>query len=85
MICMKGFDALAIWALVEAHYRGVKRPLQLALSYDEEVGCRSAPPMIDRMLEVLPKASAVIVGELISGQSPHTKAGSCNFMLVNWL
>lgn len=60
---MKGFDALAIWALVEAQHRGVKRPLQLALSYDEEVGCVGAPPMIDRMLEVLPKASAVIVGE----------------------
>lgn len=60
---MKGFDALSIWALVEAHHRGVKRPLQLALSYDEEVGCVGAPPMIDRMLEVLPKASAVIVGE----------------------
>jgi len=60
---MKGFDALAIWALVEAHHRGVKRPLQLALSYDEEVGCVGAPPMIDRMLQVLPKASAVIVGE----------------------
>ena len=60
---MKGFDALAIWTLVEAHHRGVKRPLQLALSYDEEVGCTGAPPMIDRMGEVLPKASAVIVGE----------------------
>lgn len=60
---MKGFDALSIWALVEAQHRGVKRPLQLALSYDEEVGCVGAPPMIDRMLEVLPKASAVIVGE----------------------
>ncbi|MGR3505123.1 MAG: acetylornithine deacetylase [Paracoccaceae bacterium] len=60
---MKGFDALAIWALVEAHHRGVKRPLQLALSYDEEVGCVGAPPMIERMLDVLPKASAVIVGE----------------------
>lgn len=60
---MKGFDALAIWALVEAQHRGVKRPLQLALSYDEEVGCVGAPPMIERMLEVLPKASAVIVGE----------------------
>jgi acetylornithine deacetylase len=60
---MKGFDALSIWALVEAHHRGVKRPLQLALSYDEEVGCTGAPPMIDRMLQVLPKASAVIVGE----------------------
>ena len=60
---MKGFDALAIWALVEARHRGVKRPLQLALSYDEEVGCTGAPPMIDRMLDVLPRASAVIVGE----------------------
>ena len=60
---MKGFDALSIWALVEAHRRGVTRPLQLALSYDEEVGCLGAPPMIDRMVETLPKASAVIVGE----------------------
>lgn len=60
---MKGFDALAIWALVEAHYKGVTRPLQLALSYDEEVGCTGAPPMIERMLETLPRASAVIVGE----------------------
>ncbi|WP_050602795.1 acetylornithine deacetylase [Ruegeria sp. 6PALISEP08] len=60
---MKGFDALAIWALVEAHYAGVQRPLQLALSFDEEVGCTGAPPMIKAMQEGLPKGSAVIVGE----------------------
>ena len=60
---MKGFDALAIWALIEAHYRKLNRPLQLALSYDEEVGCLGAPPMIDKMLEHLPKATSVIVGE----------------------
>ena len=60
---MKGFDALSLWALVEAHHNGVQRPLQLALSYDEEVGCLGAPPMIDEMLQTLPKASAVIVGE----------------------
>jgi acetylornithine deacetylase len=60
---MKGFDALAIWAVVEASYSPLARPLQLALSYDEEVGCLGAPPMIEKMLEVLPKASAVIVGE----------------------
>lgn len=60
---MKGFDALAIWALVEARHRGVSRPLQLALSYDEEVGCIGAPPMIEAMQPVLPKGSAVIVGE----------------------
>lgn len=60
---MKGFDALAIWALVEAQYAGVARPLQLALSYDEEVGCIGAPPMIERMLEVLPRAAIAIIGE----------------------
>ena len=60
---MKGFDALAIWALVEAHRRGVKRPLQLALSFDEEIGCTGAPPMIEAMQPLLPKGSAVIVGE----------------------
>ncbi|MCH2095204.1 MAG: acetylornithine deacetylase [Rhodobacteraceae bacterium] len=60
---MKGFDALALWALVEAHYRGVTRPLQLALSYDEEIGCTGAPPLIEAMQGVVPKATAVIVGE----------------------
>lgn len=60
---MKGFDALAIWTLVEAHQRGVTRPLQIALSYDEEVGCAGAPPLIAAMQGVLPKAADVIVGE----------------------
>ena len=59
---MKGFDALAIWAIVEAQHRGVTRPLQIALSYDEEVGCTGAPPLIEAMAE-LPKASDVLVGE----------------------
>ena len=60
---MKGFNALAVWALVEAQRRGVSRPLQLALSYDEEVGCTGAPPMIRTMQEVVPKGSAAIIGE----------------------
>ena len=59
---MKGFDALAIWALVEAKRRGVTRPLQIALSYDEEIGCAGAPPLIEAM-QVLPRAADVIVGE----------------------
>jgi acetylornithine deacetylase len=60
---MKGFDALAIWALAEAAGAGLCRPLQLALSYDEEVGCTGAPPMIDALRGDLPGAAAVIVGE----------------------
>lgn len=61
---MKGFDALALWAVPLALEKGIKRPFQIALSYDEEVGCIGAPPMIDHMLgSEMPKASTVIVGE----------------------
>ena len=60
---MKGFDALAIWALVEAQYRGLARPLQIALSFDEELGCKGAPPLIAAMRSVLPVGGPVIVGE----------------------
>lgn len=74
---MKGFVALSIWALVEGQLRGLSTPLQLALSYDEEIGCTGAPPMIAAMQGVLPKGSAVIVGEpsnmgLITGHKGGT-------------
>jgi acetylornithine deacetylase len=60
---MKGYVALSVWALVRAQKTGVRRPVQLALSYDEEVGCTGAPPMIETMGQVLPKGSAALIGE----------------------
>lgn len=60
---MKGFVALAVWALAEGQGRGLARPLQLALSYDEELGCTGAPPMIAAMGEVLPKGDIALIGE----------------------
>lgn len=60
---MKGFDALALAAVPLALDADLQRPLQIALSYDEEIGCTGAPPMIDRMVDQLPRAAAVIVGE----------------------
>ncbi|MDF2140074.1 acetylornithine deacetylase [Paenirhodobacter sp. CAU 1674] len=59
---MKGFDALALAALAAAARRPLKRPLQLALSHDEELGCIGCIPMIEAMAD-LPRASAVVVGE----------------------
>ena len=76
---MKGYDALAIWALVEAHHAGVRRPLQIALSFDEEVGCTGAPPMIEAMQGVLPKGSAVIVGEPSRMQAVTGHKGGIGF------
>ncbi len=60
---MKGFDALALAAVPAMQSANLKRPIQIAMSYDEEVGCIGAPFMIDKMREHLPKAAAVIVGE----------------------
>jgi len=60
---MKGFDALALATVGPALERGLKRPIQIALSHDEEVGCVGAPPMIDALKPVLPKAAAAIIGE----------------------
>jgi acetylornithine deacetylase len=58
---MKGYVALAVWALVEAARHGVGRPLQLALSYDEELGCTGAPPMIETMQDVVPKGEIALI------------------------
>ncbi len=76
---MKGFDALAIWALVEAQHAGLKRPLQIALSFDEEIGCTGAPPMIAAMQKVLPKGSAAIIGEPSTMQAVTGHKGGTGF------
>ncbi|MDH5530724.1 MAG: acetylornithine deacetylase [Paracoccaceae bacterium] len=70
---MKGFVALALAAVPMALAAGVKRPLQIALSYDEEVACDGCISMVEEMAANLPRAAAVVVGEpsrmkIITGQ-----------------
>jgi acetylornithine deacetylase len=60
---MKGFDAIALALVPEMLEAGLKRPVHIALSYDEEVGCIGARVMIDAMVAAGLKPSAVIVGE----------------------
>ncbi len=60
---MKGFLALSLAALPRAQAAPLKRPLQLALSYDEEVGCIAVIDLIEAMGRHLPRAGAVVVGE----------------------
>ncbi|WP_284164434.1 acetylornithine deacetylase [Frigidibacter sp. SD6-1] len=60
---MKGFVALMLAAVPMATAAGVRRPLQLAISYDEERGCTGCVGMVEEMAKVLPRAAAVIVGE----------------------
>ena len=58
---MKGFLALAL-AAVPLFKQGAK-PVHLAFSYDEEVGCLGAPAMIEAMAAKLPKPALAIIGE----------------------
>ena len=77
---MKGFDALALSAVPLALERGIKRPLQIALSRDEEIGCIGAPEMIDHMVASgLPRASAAIIGEPSMMKAVTGHKGSTGF------
>ncbi|MEH6789856.1 acetylornithine deacetylase [Parasphingorhabdus sp.] len=58
---MKGFIALAL-AAVPSFKQGT-RPVHLAFSYDEEVGCLGAPAMIEAMTATLPAPALAIIGE----------------------
>jgi acetylornithine deacetylase len=60
---MKGFDALGLALVPDMLKADLKRPIHLALSYDEEIGCIGAPFMIAEMVRQGYKPSAVIVGE----------------------
>ncbi|MFQ6548817.1 acetylornithine deacetylase [Aestuariibius sp. 2305UL40-4] len=60
---MKGFDALALAAVPKALEAGIRRPLQIAFSRDEEIGLLGAPDLAAAMRRDLPDASAVIIGE----------------------
>lgn len=78
---MKGFDALAIWAAVEAQRRGVTRPLQLALTRDEEIGCLGAPPLLRAMAGRVPRAELAIIGEPSSMKIVTGHKGSSGFLV----
>ena len=60
---MKSFLALSLAYVDAACKAHLKRPLILALSYDEEVGCLGAPALIAHLKDRLPTPAAVIVGE----------------------
>lgn len=77
---MKGFDALALAALAKAAHLPLKRPLQLVLSHDEELGCIGCIPVIEA-LGGLPRASAVIVGEPTTMQVVTGHKGGMAFWL----
>ena len=60
---MKGFLALSLAAVPALVAAPLKRPMHLAFSYDEEIGCLGAPDLIAAIAAQVPAPAAVIVGE----------------------
>jgi acetylornithine deacetylase len=60
---MKGFIALSLALIDQPVIATLQRPLLLALTYDEEVGCLGAPHLIDRLTDLVPAPALAIIGE----------------------
>ncbi len=78
---MKAFIALALAHVDAAHSAALKRPIVLALSYDEEIGCLGAPSMIAELAAQTNKPSAVIVGEPTSMKVVSAHKGVRTFVV----
>jgi acetylornithine deacetylase len=79
---MKGFLALALANVPAFNAKTMKRPIHLAFSYDEEVGCIGAPAMIAQIASSLPRPSSVIVGEPTSMEAVRGHKGIAVFTVT---
>jgi acetylornithine deacetylase len=78
---MKSFLALALAHADAALAAPLKRPLVLAFSYDEEIGCLGAPSMIAEIAVQANKPAAVIVGEPTSMKVVSAHKGVRSFIV----
>jgi len=60
---MKGFLATVLAALDGVEPRRLRRPLHLALSSDEELGCRGVAPLLDALATLPVRPARAVVGE----------------------
>lgn len=60
---MKGFLACALAAAPGLASIGLEHPVLIAVTFDEEIGCRGAPLLIDDLSSHGPTPKAAIVGE----------------------
>lgn len=75
---MKGFIACALAEVPRWAQLDLPKPIYLAFSYDEEIGCVGAPRMIERLMADHPRPAAVIVGEPTSMVPVVAQKGATN-------
>ena len=78
---MKAFLALALAAAPELS-KTAKKPVHLAFSYDEEIGCLGAPLMIDVIRRELPAPAVVVVGEPTNMEAVNGHKGIATFQVT---
>jgi acetylornithine deacetylase len=76
---MKGFIAVCLALVPQFLSATLTSPIHLALSCDEEVGCKGVRPLVAHMREHLPKPRAVIVGEPTSMQVVNAHKSAITF------
>ncbi len=77
---MKGFLASMLVTASTASKHDLSRPIHLAFSYDEELGCLGAWPLADLIKEKLPDLPPVIVGEPTRGKVVSSHKGIATFI-----
>jgi acetylornithine deacetylase len=78
---MKSFVALALAHVDAAREAKLQRPMILALSYDEEIGCLGAPSMIAEIVREAPRPAAAIIGEPTSMKVVSAHKGVRSFFV----
>jgi acetylornithine deacetylase len=76
---MKGFIACVMALAPELQQAGLRRPLHLAFTYDEEVGCLGAQVMLQKLSETGPKPAICIVGEPTGMRLIEGHKGCCEY------
>jgi acetylornithine deacetylase len=79
---MKGFLALALAAAPDLAKATLSKPVHLAFSYDEEVGCLGAPDMIQVIAQEAPRPALVVVGEPTDMVAVRAHKGIASFIVT---
>jgi acetylornithine deacetylase len=76
---MKGFIACALALAPRFAAAPLTRPLHIALSHDEEVGCLGAPIMLAELVRTGPRPATCIVGEPTEMRVIEGHKGMCEY------
>ncbi|NVM90701.1 acetylornithine deacetylase [Variovorax sp. SG517] len=60
---MKGFIAACLSAVPAWRRQQLRRPIHLAFSYDEEIGCLGVPQLVEQLKAQVPAPALAIIGE----------------------